>query len=488
MPAPTRRSFLEHTLVASAAGLMAAQARAQQRDGEAAADTPGGAAPADRIGVAVVGLHGRGMEHINAYAANPGAEVVALCDVDASTFAKPQNALKEHDRPGARTYRDLRKMLEDPRVQAVSVATPNHWHALASVWAMQAGKDVYVEKPISHNLAEGRRMEQARVKYGRVCQAGTQARSSPAHREAIQYIRDGHIGDVLLARGLCYKLRKSIGHFDDGEVPEGVDYDQWLGPAPKRPFNANRFHYNWHWNWDYGNGDIGNQGVHQMDVARWAAGAGLPRAVACVGGRFGYEDDGQTPNTQLALFDYGPGGPPVLFEVRGLPTPALRGVTVGNIIYGSEGFVTFGQEDSATAAAFDNTGKLVKTFTGGGDHFANFLSAVRSRSQSGLTCPILEGHLSSALCHLANISYRHGGAEPFEVPRRVFGDSVDAAEAFGRFEQHLADNSLKLREMTFRLGPRLEFDPGAERFASSEQANAMLTRDYRPPYVVPARL
>jgi predicted dehydrogenase len=488
MPALTRRSFLEHTLVASAAGLAAAQARAQQRDGKPAAEAAGGAAPADRVGIAVVGLHGRGMEHIGAYAANGGAEVVALCDVDESTFARAQNALKERDRPEARTYTDLRKLLEDRRVQAVSVAAPNHWHALASVWAMQAGKDVYVEKPVSHNVAEGRRMEQARVKYGRVCQAGTQARSSPAHREAIEYIRDGHIGAVLLARGLCYKPRKSIGHFDDGQVPEGVDYDQWLGPAPKRVFNLNRFHYNWHWNWDYGNGDIGNQGVHQMDVARWAAGAGLPRAVTCVGGRFGYEDDGQTPNTQLALFDYGPGGPPLLFEVRGLATPPLRGVTVGNIIYGSEGFVTFGQEDSATAAAFDNSGKVVKTFTGGGDHFGNFLAAVRSRSQSDLTCPILEGHLSSALCHLANISYRLGEAEPFEVPRRVFGDSLDSAEAFGRFEQHLADNSLKLREMNFRLGPRLEFDAGAERFASAGKADAMLTRDYRPPYVVPERL
>ena len=182
------------------------------------------------------------------------------------------------------------------------------------------------------------------------------------------------------------------------------------------------------------------------------------------------------------------GRPPLLFEVRGLPTPPLRGVTIGNVIYGSKGFVTFGEEDSAAAAAFDNAGKLVKTFTGAGDHFANFLSAVRSRSQSELSCPILEGHLSSALCHLANISYRLGEAAPFEVPGHVFGDRIDAAEAFGRFEQHLADNSLKLREMTYRLGPRLEFDPGRERFASNEKANGMLTRDYRAPFVVPEKV
>jgi predicted dehydrogenase len=485
----SRRSFLEHTLAASAAGLAATVARGQDRPAEKATPAPRPrAAPNDRIGVAVIGLHGRGMEHLEAYSRDGGAEVVALCDIDQSTFPRAQQRLATNGRPEAKTYQDLRKLLEDKAVDAVSIATPNHWHALAGVWAMHAGKDVYVEKPVSHNVSEGRRLEEARVKNRRVCQAGTQARSSAAHREAIRYIHEGHIGRVTLARGLCYKRRKSIGHTDDAPVPDGVDYDIWLGPAPKRPFNPNRFHYNWHWNWDYGNGDIGNQGVHQVDVARWAMRAELPRSATCVGGRFGYEDDGQTPNTQLALFDYGESSPPLLFEVRGLETPPLRGVTIGDIIYGTEGFVAFGEEESRAAAAFDAEGKEVKSFTGGGDHFGDFLAAVRSRKQSDLACPVLEGHRSAVLCHLANISYRLGAPHPFEVPDRVFGDRIDAYEAFGRFEQHLADNALKLREMSYRLGPRLEFDPSAERFTSPGAANDLLTRDYREPFVMPTHV
>ena len=247
---------------------------------------------------------------------------------------------------------------------------------------MAAGKDVYVEKPVSHNITEGRRMEQARSHYKRICQGGTQARSSSAHREAIQYIHEGRIGKVLLARGLCYKKRDSIGHFDDSAAPSGVDYDLWLGPAPARPFNKNRFHYNWHWNWDYGNGDIGNQGVHQMDIARWALGKELPTSAISFGGRFSYEDDGQTPNTLVTLLDYPDA--PLLFEVRSLKTPPAAGVTVGNIVYGTEGFVAFGEEDSSSAVAFDAAGQRTKTFRGSGSHFSNFLSAVRTRKQGEL--------------------------------------------------------------------------------------------------------
>jgi predicted dehydrogenase len=423
------------------------------------------------------------MDHLTAFAEEDDAEIVALCDVDESQFAKAQRKLEELGRPRAKTDRDLRKLLEDRDVHAVSIAMPNHWHALAGIWAMQAGKDVYVEKPVSHNVTEGRRLEQARIKHNRSGQAGTQARSQPACQKAIQYIHDGHIGRVQLARGLCYKLRNSIGHFEDGTPPPGVDYDLWLGPAPSRPFNKNRFHYNWHWNWDYGNGDIGNQGVHQVDIARWAIGKQLPTSALSLGGRFGYEDDGQTPNTQIALLDYG--DVPILFEVRGLKTPAVTGVSVGNIIYGTEGFVAFGAEDSSFAAAFDNQGNKLATFEGSASHFANFLAAVRSRQQSQLNCPILEGHLSSALCHLANISYRLGHPHSFDVSPRMFGDAIDLYEALGRFEQHLADNGLKLREMAYQLGPKLLFDARAEDFGSDARANAMLTREYRAPFVIP---
>jgi len=342
---------------------------------------------------------------------------------------------------------------------------------------------LYVEKPVSHELTEGRRLEQARLKFNRICQAGTQSRSNPAHIQGIQYIHDGGIGKVRLARGLCYKPRPSIGHFPDTQVPPGVDYDLWQGPAPLRPFNKNRFHYNWHWNWDYGNGDIGNQGIHQMDIARWALNQALPESVISVGGRFGYEDDGQTPNTQLAFFEYPSAH--VLFEVRGLKTPPASGLMVGNIIYGTDGFVAFANEDSRAVVAFDANGKQVKTFHGGGNHFSNFIDAVRTRKQSDLKCPVLEGHLSSAMCHLANISYRTGHPHPFAATAPIPAEKIDFAEAFGRFEQHLADNALNLMEPAYQSGPRLQFDPQAENFGPNATANALLTREYRHPFVVP---
>ena len=482
MSSMTRRSFLEHTLAISAAGLLTVD-QSSAADDATKAQSVG---PNDRIGVAVIGLHGRGIDHLRGYAGESGAEVVAIGDVDPSTFDKAQQTLQQRGRPAATTYADLRKLLEDPRVQAVSIAVPNHWHALAGIWAMQAGKHVYVEKPVSHNISEGRRLEEARVRFNRVCQAGTQARSSAAHIEATRYIHDGHIGKVTLARGICYKRRESIGHFDDSAPPPGVDYDLWLGPAPKRAFNKNRFHYNWHWNWDYGNGDIGNQGVHQMDVARWALRAGHATSAISFGGRFGYVDDGQTPNTLTTLLDYPDA--PLIFEVRGLPTTPACGVRVGNIIYGTDGFVAFGEEDSRAAVAFDADGKQVKEFKGGGNHFGNFLAAVRSGNQSDLHCPIVEGHISAALCHLANASYRLGKPHMFDAPVKTLGEQMELHEAFGRFQQHLADSVANVRDSSFQLGPKLAFNGQSENFGANEQANAMLTREYRQPFFVPARL
>jgi predicted dehydrogenase len=483
----TRRSFLEHTLAVAGAGLaIADRAIGSPADVPASQSAPR-VNPNSRIGVAVIGLHGRGLSHVDAYSFDDRVQIVALCDIDHSSFAAAQKMLQSRGRPPATQYTDIRKLVEDKSVDAVSIATPNHWHALAAFWAMQAGKDAYVEKPVSHELTEGRRLEQARVKFNRICQAGTQARSNPAHMQGIEYIHKGGIGRVLLARGLCYKLRNSIGHFPDAPVPAGVDYDLWLGPAPLRPFNPNRFHYNWHWNWDYGNGDIGNQGIHQVDIARWAIGQQLPKSAISLGGRFGYEDDGQTPNTQLALFEY-PDAPPVLFEVRGLKSPPLMGVGVGNIVYGTEGFVAFANEDSRSVVAFDAEGKAVKTFRGSASHFANFISAVQNRKQSDLHCPILEGHLSSAMCHLANISYRTGKPHPFAARAAMLGYPIDFAEAFGRFEQHLADSALKLQESSYQFGPRLGFDPAAEKFPANPQANALLRREYRQPFVLPEEI
>lgn len=500
----TRRSFLEHTLVTAAAGLAAARiahgAASSQEPGndkdEPKTETTEKVAKADRTRIAVIGLHGRGTDgHIAGFINDDRLEIVALCDVDTSQFKKAQTKLAEKGRPVAKTYQDIRQLLDDKDIQAVSVATPNHWHTLAGIWAMQAGKDVYVEKPVSHNVSEGRRLEEARVKYDRICQAGTQSRSNRATAEAIKYIQDGNIGKVSLARGLCYKRRKTIGHFDDSAPPATLAYDTWLGPAPKRPFNKNRFLYEWHWNWDYGNGDVGNQGVHQMDIARWALGKQLPTSAIGLGGRFGYQDDGQTPNTMLSLFDFGDAK--LLFEVRGLETtgmPAGEGkngkpnlIGVGDIIYGSEGFVAIGSDYNA-AVAFDKEGKPVKTFKGSGSHFNNFISAVRSHKQEELHCPVIEGHYSAALCHLCNISYRMGNQEQFNPVPKDVAESTDMVEAYKRYEDHLKQNKVAIDKITESVGPELQFDPKTETFGSNAQANAFLTRDYRAPFIVPAQL
>jgi predicted dehydrogenase len=510
----SRRSFLEHTLFTATAGLAAASAAygAQDPDKAAAAEakpTP----PGERIRLAVIGCHskGRGMAHLDGYTYDDRVEIAAVCDVDQSHFAAAQEKLKARGRPAAQTYQDIRKLLEDKSIHAVSIATPNHWHALAAIWAMQAGKDVYVEKPVSHNISEGRRLEQARVKYNRICQAGTQSRSNKATQEAIKYIHEGGIGKVSLARGLCYKRRKSIGHFEDSQVPPGVAYDIWLGPAPQRPFNKNRFIYEWHWNWDYGNGDLGNQGVHQMDIARWALKRDLPVGGIGLGGRFSYVDDGQTPNTELTLCDYG--DVKLLFEVRGLETKPFvhggkidkpekteeksgkskgkegsgNGVMVGDIIYGSEGFVAIGS-DYGTAVAYDKSGKLVKKFKGSGSHFRNYIDAVVSRKQEELNCPIVQGHYSALACHIGNVSYRLGDKESLKSPPKILAEEMDLAEAFKRYEDHLVANQVMLGETSQQVGPKLVFDPKTETFGDNAKANAFLTRDYRAPFVVPETL
>jgi predicted dehydrogenase len=478
----TRRRFLEQSLLTAAA--LAGAGRIGEAEAAARHDRRR-IGPNDKIYVACIGVHGRGRDHIGAFAGRNDVEIVAICDVDESVLGPAQQIVEKRGKSVPKGVQDIRRLLEDKHLDAVSIATPNHWHALAAIWAMQAGKDVYIEKPVSHNVSEGRRIVEAARRYGRICQTGTQIRSSKGSQEAIAYIHSGKIGRVTLARGLCYKRRDSIGHKADGPVPPGVNYDIWLGPAPTRPFNPNRFHYNWHWNWDYGNGDVGNQGIHQMDVARWALDKHtLPTRVMGLGGRFGYEDDGETPNTELAFYDYG--DKHLIFEVRGLKTDPLKGAKVGNIVYGTEGYVVFTDYD--TALAFDNKDTQVAEFKGGGDHFGNFLDAVRSRKPSDLHAEILEGHLSSALCHLGNISYRLGSPQPFDAKTKTFGDDKEAYETFGRFEQHLEENGIRLQETTYRLGPTLQFDPKSERFPENESANALLTRAYRAPFVVPERI
>jgi predicted dehydrogenase len=381
---------------------------------------------------------------------------------------------------------DIRKVLDDKNIDIVSIATPNHWHALAAIWALQAGKHVYVEKPVSHNVSEGRRIVEAARKYNRICQTGTQCRSMPGTRQAMAFLHEGKLGKISVARGLCYKARGSIGKVKGPQqIPSTVNYDLWCGPAPNKPLERRSLHYDWHWQWDYGNGDLGNQGIHQMDVARWGLNKNeLAKTVQSVGGRFGYVDDGQTANTQICVFDYG--DCELVFEVRGLPTQKLLGANVGNIFYGTEGYLVCPGYDSAVA--YTPKGEVIRKFGGGADHFDNFLKAVRSGKKEDLNSDILEGHLSSALCHLGNISYRLGAEVPFSKDAKAFGDDKEAGETLARMEQHLKDNAIPLDKATYRLGPKLTINSKTESFVDNKAADAMLTREYRKGFEVPEKL
>jgi predicted dehydrogenase len=384
---------------------------------------------------------------------------------------------------------DIRKVLEDKDVDAISIATPNHWHAPMTIWAVQAGKDVYVEKPCSHNVREGRLAVELARKHDRIVQHGTQSRSSDRFAYLAALAKSGKLGKLLVSRGLCYKRRGSIGVKPVSDAPKEVDFNLWLGPAPEQKHHANLVHYNWHWFWDFGNGDIGNQGVHEMDKARWAIpGATLPKSVICLGGRFGYTDQGQTPNTQIALFDYGE--TQLIFEVRGLPTDSLYGQGIGNILHFEEGTVAGGKlwrkgkDKPEPLPKFDL--KVESKLPG--SIFANFIACMRSRKRDEQHADILEGHYSSALCHLANISYRLGREVPFNGKTKAFGDNKEAYEALARMEEHLTrGNKLKLDGVKYRLGRKLVVDAKSETFVDCAEGNKLLTREYRAPFTVPAK-
>jgi hypothetical protein len=355
-----------------------------------------------------------------------------------------------------------------------------------SIWAIQAGKDVYVEKPVSHNVSEGRRVVEAARKYNKICQTGTQSRSNKGMQDAIKYVQDGKIGKLNIARGLCYKRRISIGPLGNYPIPKGVNYDLWLGPAQYAPLTRRNLHYDWHMQFPYGNGDLGNQGIHQMDLCRWGLGVDkLSNSVLSYGGRFGYEDAGDAANTQMIIHDYGDRA--LVFEVRGLNTKKYQGADVGVIFEGADGYVVMTSYSSG--AAFDPQGNKVQEFNGGGDHYGNFLGAVRSRNHKELNADILEGHLSSALCHLGNISYRLGTPLGVgEVKERLQGMSSPEhlVETYERFTEHLSDNKLDLATTRLGFGEKLTVDTANEKFVDDGNADAMLTRDYRAPFVVPA--
>ncbi|MFA6244654.1 MAG: Gfo/Idh/MocA family oxidoreductase [Candidatus Hydrogenedentales bacterium] len=435
MDTVSRRSFMKGTAVAGIGAL--------------AASSTAWAGANDRLRVACIGINGRGKDHLQGFLAQENVEVVTLCDIDENLFEPRAEAFFTNPKPPATPRKkpkfetDMRRVFDDKEIDIVSIATPNHWHSLAAIWACQAGKDVYVEKPCSHNVFEGRKLVEAATKYGRIVQHGTQIRSSKGIQEAVKLLREGAIGEVYLARGLCYKRRGDIGKKPNGPVPAGVDYDRWLGPAPVHEFNPNRFHYNWHWMWDYGNGDIGNQGVHQMDVARWGLGVGLPSKVSGMGHMFLWDDDKEVPNTITTSFFYpndGPKGRMLEFEVRAWDTNDEKGAKIGILFYGSDGYMVIDSYSSYQIYKGDK-GEPGQKGDEGGDHYANFIQAVRERKPELLNAPIEEGHRSSALCHLGLISTR--------------------------------------------VGRSFDFDPATEKIVGDDEASQYLTRQYREPYVVP---
>jgi predicted dehydrogenase len=438
----------------------------------------------DRVVLATIGIRGQGQALTRGFARLPNAEIKTLCDIDANLadarIADPRLKNVETYKPGF--VQDLRRVLDDKDIDAVVIATPNHWHALATIWALEAGKHVYVEKPSSYSVWEGRQMVLAAKRYGKVVQVGTMNRSRPAVRAAIDFLHGGGIGKIYMARGLCFKPRPSISRYPDGPMAPGeeyrlnvesrdtepaytaaylekVDYDLWLGPAPERPFNRNRFHYNWHWHWDYGNGDTGNQGPHQFDIARWGLGKQEhPVKISSTGGYYGPESSQETPDTQTSLFEYAD-GLVLEFATRGQYTNDEGTQRIGNLFYGTEGWLWIdgnGREWQSYRGRSNEKGPGSSapppaSGDGGGDprvltsiespHYANFLDALRANDPSILTCDVLEGHLSSALPHLANISYRVGRA--------------------------------------------LQFDGQSETFVNDREADALLTREYRKGFEIP---
>jgi predicted dehydrogenase len=481
----SRREFVSQT-AKTAAGVVVAGAALGAEAKAAPLAGPRARGANDRIVLAVVGIRGQGNSLKRGFAKLANVDIKTLCDPDANLFASRVNDRRlttdvPSFKPG--TQQDLRRVLEDKDIDGVLIATPNHWHALATIWALQAGKHVYVEKPASHTVWEGRQMVEAARKYDKLVQVGTMNRSRAPVREAIKFLHDGGIGEVFMARGLCFKPRPSIGRYPDGPVKGGtryrlnveasdepsyddaylsqVDYDLWLGPAPKKAFNPNRFHYNWHWHWDFGNGDTGNQGPHQFDIARWGLNKNEhPVKIVSSGGLFANGDTSQeTPNVHTTTFTYAD-GKVLEFATRGIYTNDEGTQRIGNLFYGAKGWVWIdgdgrswqsylgrknekGPGSAAPPEAPGGSDPLVLTSTDY-PHYQNFIDAIRTGDRGKLTCEIEEGHLSSALPHLANIAYR--------------------------------------------VGHSLEFDPKLEKFVGDPEADALLTREYRAPFTVPEKV
>lgn len=487
----TRRSFIKGAAVATTGALFAEpwSAYAAKRNVLGAND---------EIRCAVIGFRSRGKSHIdgiNKLRQNGHkVRVAALCDVDADVLAAGAKKFTDAGE-SVETFVETRELIESGKVDAVMIATPNHWHSLSSIWAIQAGLDVYVEKPVSHNVWEGRQLVKAARKYDAIVQTGTQCRSSSAIRDAVKWVQDGNLGEILIARGLCYKPRGSIGRVAGPQpVPEQIHFNEWLGPAEEQPFPLMRenLHYDWHWVWNTGNGDVGNQGIHQMDIARWFLGEkALAPRVWSVGGRLGYVDDGETPNSQIVYHGYEKA--PLIFEVRGLREKSgskdmdkFMGASIGVIIHCAGGHVVV--PNYSSAIAYDKSGKEIKSWKGAEDHFENWIRAVRSRKTTDLTADIEEGHISSALCHVGNISHRSGGPASRNQITDAIREDMGAIESQDRLFQHLAANDVNLVDTPLTLGAELNLNPSTERFKDNALANRLLSREYRKGFVVPKRV
>ncbi len=465
----------------------------------------------DDIRLGIIGVGGQGTGHMGYFSKIPGVRLVAISDADRSQLDRAAARFEKNGGAKLKTYQDFRKLLDDKEIDVVTSATPNHWHALVTVLACQAGKDIYIEKPACHDLWEGRKMVEASRKYNRIVQIGTQKRSSLAHKAAFEWIHQGNLGKIKWVRGFCYKSRgpgtNGIVRGTNGPkvLPESVDYNLWCGPADMMPLYRDQLHYVWHWVWNTGNGDIGNQGPHEMDIARWALGdPGLPTRAFSIGGRFGVSevgDVGETANTQIAFFDYQPA--PLIFEVRGLPQKKgdkpnnmdhfrNTSVDIGDFVQCEGGYIPLGD---GGGWVYDNSGKrTAKSFTGkdyagtGGEgHHANFIKAVRSRKREDQNADIEVGHLSAALVHMANTSYRLGKKMKPDEIKEALKDNPEMLDSFNRMLEHLAANQVDLEKEPLTMGPIVTMDPAKERYIgeNGDMANMFLKRNYREPFVIP---
>lgn len=469
----SRRQFLEESMLAAAAAAMAGLSPFSLRAQETSKSAN------DTIRHAVIGLRNRGQDHVDEFLKCSGVEIAYLCDPDSEILEKTKRRVAEKQGRAPECVADLRRVFEDQAVDTVSIATPNHWHALATIWAIQAGKDVYCEKPVSHNVREGRLMVEAARNHQKLCQAGTQRRSDGGLMAAAEYIQSGKLGKVRLARSIVYRERETIGKPGVYQPPKQVDYNLWLGPAQDLPLTRPNLHYDWHWFWNTGNGELANNNIHMVDVCRMLTGAtGLGKSVLTVGGRFNFGDSGETANTQITAHEFGDFA--ILQETRNLKTePFNPKFAEGWLIECEQGYV-------AGTTAFDPDGKEIESFKGEGEsHCANFIRAVRERKQESLNADILEGHQSTSLCHVGNISYRLGrtaGAEEIRAQLVAVESRPETLEAFARMLSHLAERGVDLGTTPLTLGSSLQID--GEKFVDNSAADALLTREYRAPFTL----